>query len=164
MNDATAFDDHRAAQKRKKELGQKGKDSEAAVKRWLSAKVVQIGLRFAWDRPVDTREAGGTVKATVGDFDLMYNGRLLTLEVKETEIDNVLPRKNFKRDQIARLKRRSLAGVPIVVLVHHTTAKLWTVSGIDPYFECQKGDYTAPKAAYRTCDAALDAATRSLFQ
>lgn len=138
--DSTAFTDWREQRKKKKAQAQQGKGSESAVKKWLDVLALRMGLTFAWERPVDTREAGGMVKATTGDFNLMHGGRLMTLEVKETQFD-WLPQQNFKRPQINRLQRRALAGVPVYVLVHHTGLGVWRVCPIKPFFEQTSGRF-----------------------
>lgn len=162
--DSNAFTAWRDDRARRKKQAQKGKASENAVKTWLQAETLKRGMQFAWDRPVDTREAGGVVKAVVGDYDLMFDGRLLTMEVKETSFDK-LPSKNFKRPQINRLKRRSLAGVPVVVLVHHTGPDdRWVAMLIDPFFEQTKGDFaTDGWPSYPSAKAALDEELKPWF-
>jgi hypothetical protein len=164
LDDSQAFTAWRDAKAKRQKQANKGKASENAVKLWLKAETLKRGLEFAWDRPVDTREAGGMVKATVGDYDLMFAGRLMTMEVKETSFDR-LPSKNFQRPQINRLKRRALAGVPVIVVIHHTGERdRWVVMPIDPFFDQVKGDYaTDGHPTYPSAKAALDAATRTWF-
>jgi hypothetical protein len=163
-DDSVAFTAWRDDRARRKKQGQKGKASENTVKKWLQAEQLKRGMEFAWDRPVDTREAGGVVKAVIGDYDLMFAGRLLTMEVKETGFDD-LPSKNFKRPQINRLKRRTLAGVQVVVLVHHTGDRdRWVVMPIEPFFRNEKGNFqTDGYPTYPKAKEALDAATEKLF-
>jgi hypothetical protein len=163
-DDSSAFTAWRDDRARRKKQSQKGKASENTVKLWLQAEQLKRGMEFAWDRPVDTREAGGPVKAVVGDYDLMYAGRLLTMEVKETSFDR-LPSKNFKRPQINRLKRRALAGVPVVVLVHHVGERdRWVVMPIEPFFEQVKGDFaTDGYPTYTSAKAALDVTLKAWF-
>lgn len=163
--DATAFTDFREEQKRKKALGQRGKAAERAVKDVLGIYVALRGPRFTWDRPVDSREAGGAVKAVTGDYNLIFAGRLVTLEVKETEVAGKLPRKNLDGGQLGRLMRRALAGVPVWVIVHHKGTNVWKVQRVEWLFERREGAWSTDSwVGFGTAKAALDWITRDLFQ
>ena len=107
-----------------KNPGQRGKYAEGKVREVLHALSGEFA-GFDWERIYDARSAGGKFPSRPGDF-AFYAHRLHGLiEVKEVEHDFRLPSKNMKKEQIAKLYKRDLAGGLILVLVCHKTTMLW---------------------------------------
>lgn len=81
---------------------------------------------FTFERIYDARSSLGSIaNPRSGDFVLYFQGKNVLLEVKEVAHDYRLPVGNFKLDQRARLRIRSLAGTVCAVAVYHTTTKSW---------------------------------------
>ncbi|WP_152681303.1 hypothetical protein [Oligella urethralis] len=78
---------------------------------------------FDYERLPDARSAMGRFKSMVGDFAWFYPGRHGVIEVKETQHDYRLAKD--KLPQLARLKKRVLAGGTCLILVYHSTANVW---------------------------------------
>ena len=112
----------------KKTAGSRGKAAEKAVREVLT----DLGNRMAtfdWDRIYDARSAGGRFPSRPGDFEWYYKGSDCVafglIEVKEVAHNVLLPKKNFNPKQVARLRKRQLAGARVIILVHHSVAKVW---------------------------------------
>ena len=167
MSDATAFTDARERRKR----AQQGKSAEQQVKDYLKAKAEQLGAGFDYERNPDARSAGGRFQVRTGDFYAYYKpagwkfGRTANIEVKETKIPTRLPAGNFSRDSIARCRKRELAGVITVILIHHSTTDRWVVMPIRHFFENVQASWpTDGWPSFDSCEAALDSALESLFK
>jgi hypothetical protein len=105
-------------------IGQRGKAAEKEVRVYLERLSFKYA-GFAYERIYDARSARGKFPARAGDFEF-YASRLHGLiEAKEVEHDFRLPNKNLKKEQIARLRKRQLAGGLVFVLINHTTSGLW---------------------------------------
>lgn len=111
-------------QKKAKKQGQRGKAAEAAVRSELE--VLGEMSDFDWSRIYDARSARGRFPARPGDFEFFYPEVHGLIEAKEVEHDFRLPKKNFEDGQLARLRKRQMAGGEIVIVVYHSTTKLWT--------------------------------------
>ncbi len=98
----------------------RGKKAEKAVSDYLGALSGSVAA-FDWHRVYDARSAGGRFAAQPGDF-AFYAPQLHGLiEVKEVEHEFRLPKKNFDNDQIAKLRKRELAGGEIGIVIHFKT-------------------------------------------
>lgn len=108
--------------------GSRGKYAEKAVKDYLTALGNSVA-NFDWGRRYDARSAGGRFPSQPGDFEYyrLIDGRHCSglIEVKEVAHDFRLPAKNFKKEQIARLRKRVLAGCAVCVLIYHSTIGKW---------------------------------------
>lgn len=80
---------------------------------------------FDWGRVYDAYSAGGKFAAQTGDFVWYHRGRNGVIEVKEVAHDFRLPSKNFNGGQVARMRKRALAGAVATVIVRHSTTGLW---------------------------------------
>jgi len=112
----------------------RGKSAEKAIATYLS-ELSQKVAAFDWHRQYDARSAGGRFPAQPGDF-AFYSAASVgffkipshgLIEVKEVEHDYRLPKKNFEKEQIAKLRKRELAGGKIAVVVNFTTTKKWVL-------------------------------------
>jgi penicillin-binding protein-related factor A (putative recombinase) len=105
----------------------KGKTAESKLQKCL-AKLESQRANLCFERIYDARSSLGHVSnPRVGDFAIYYNGLNVLVEVKETKLDNRLPRQNFDRAQRARLRLRSLAGTICFLVVYHSTTDKWRV-------------------------------------
>lgn len=125
----------------KKALANRGKTAEKQVQTFLE-KLSRDKAGFDFERQYDARSSRGRLPSQTGDYTFYVQspkGSRLhgAIEVKEVEHDFRLPKKNFSEDQIARLRRRSWAGGYIVVIVKHTTTKVWRVPPF-PWFDDNK--------------------------
>lgn len=109
-------------------IGARGKAAETKVRDYLKT-VQATDINFDFERIQDARAAGGAFAAQVGDFYAFreYKGvhRSFILEVKEVDHEYRLPAKNFKKEQIARMRKRMWAGQRPIVLVYFSPKKLW---------------------------------------
>lgn len=110
-----------------KDKGQRGKWAEAEARKVLQ-KMSDDMLRFAFNRNLDARAAGGKFPAQPGDFQWFYqdvdcretiNG---ILEIKQTEEKNRLPHSNFTQESYNMVRKRELAGSRVVVVICHYEA------------------------------------------
>lgn len=106
----------------------RGKDAEKKVHEALTAWVGDIGSR-EFNRLMDTRAAGRIVKAAAADFEFFSAGVHGLIEVKSVQHDFRLPRGSVT--QIPRLRKRALAGGVCLVLIYHSTLKLWRAVAVD---------------------------------
>lgn len=106
----------------------RGKDAEKKVHEALTTWVGDIGSR-EFNRLMDTRAAGRIVKAAAADFEFFSAGIHGLIEAKETEHEFRLQRS--KITQIPRLRKRALAGGVCLVLIYHSTLKLWRAVAVD---------------------------------
>lgn len=105
-------------------VGQRGKKAEKVVEALLKAWNTREG--FAFHRYPDARAARGALAAQPADFLIAVQPRgALHLEVKETKHEFRLARD--KVSQVPVLNKFALAGVPFLVLVHHTETGIWRV-------------------------------------
>lgn len=109
----------------------RGKVAEGQVKKALAAITRQD---FAWNRLPDAH--AGSRQPTLADFLLINKGQPILLEVKEVAHDYRLPVHNFKLENRARMRMFQLAGAKCVVLIYHSTTKVWRYLTLD-YFGTQ---------------------------
>lgn len=111
---------------KKDNAGNRGKYAEKKVReflQWFSG----LNADFDFHRILDARSAMGRFPSQPGDF-AFYMPRVHGLiEIKEVAHDFRLPHKNFGPEQIGKLLKRRLAGGTILILVYHSTCKLWRV-------------------------------------
>lgn len=111
-----------------KAIAQRGKKAEADVKAVLDSLQARLST-FCANRQYDAKSAGGRFPAQPADFQWFFlnqgKPRSGLIEVKEVAHDYRLPKKNFNVDEIARMRRRLLAGQRCTVLVRHTTTDQW---------------------------------------
>jgi hypothetical protein len=121
-------------EKARKAAGQRGKLPEKKVRELLERlKAQKAG--FDYERKYDARSAGGRFQSQAGDFGFFAHSLHGLIEVKEVDHDFRLPRKNFPDEQRARLRLRELAGGLIIVLIYHTSTKLWRVCRLSDFRE-----------------------------
>lgn len=116
----------------------RGKYAEGKVKDYLqniSNKVAQ----FDYERLPDARSAMGRFKSMVGDFVWFYPGKHGVIEVKETQHDYRIAKD--KIPQLARMKKRVLAGGKCLVIVYHSTSKLWRVINVNDLPIIERGSW-----------------------
>lgn len=157
---STAFTDHMA----RKKLAERGKSAEKIVEGYFAKRKAHLGVGFDFERVPDARAAGGRFTPVTGDFRAFYLGKSSNIEVKEADTVDLLPKKNFSRDKIARCYRRSLTGVITVVLIHHTRTDSWVIAPISHFFENDVPSWrTNAFPNFKTADAALDFGLYPLF-
>ena len=108
----------------KSEAGQRGKYAEGKVSLHL-AKLSTKYAEFDYSRIYDARSAGGRFPSRPGDFEFWAPKLHGLIEVKEVDHLCRLPSKNMKKEQIAKLRKRELAGGLILVLVYFTPLASW---------------------------------------
>lgn len=99
----------------------RGKVAEGLVKKRLEH--LARSSTFVWHRFADMR--AGVRQVALADFMFVNDGRLSLLEVKEVAHDFRLPHGNFSADQVARMRMWDIAGCDAIVLIHHSTTRLW---------------------------------------
>lgn len=115
-------------EKERKAQSSRGKTAEVAVRNYLTALNNRIA-EFEWSRIYDARSAGGKFPSRPGDFEFFrkWQGRPIhgLIEVKEVAHAFRLPAKNFKKEQLAKLRKRQMVGGMIVILVYHSSTGKW---------------------------------------
>ena len=116
----------------------RGKYAEGKFKDYCNARS-EAEAAFAWYRFPDAH--AGSLAAVPADFEVLYSGRHLLVEVKEVGHVRLLPHKNFSADKVARCRKFQLAGSTCWVLVLFTPlnvtgrgwrdAKAWRLAPID---------------------------------
>jgi len=100
----------------------RGKWAENEAHRFLK----ELSARWAgfdFERMPDARAAMGRFKAMIGDFEFFLPGTHGVIEVKETKHDYRIAKD--KLEQLPRLHKRAMCGGTCIVLVYHSTTKLW---------------------------------------
>lgn len=105
----------------KSDIGQRGKAAEKAVEQVL--KKWNGKANFAYFRLADSRAARGMIAAQPGDFSWFCGGRGGILEVKESQHPYRIAKD--KVSQLPTLHKLQLAGASNLILVHHSTEKVW---------------------------------------
>lgn len=100
----------------------RGKWAEGKLRDYLK-NVNEKVAAFDWLRLPDARSAMGRMAAMPADFEFFAPGVHGLIEVKETGHNFRLPKD--KISQIPMLKRRILAGGTCLLIVYHSTTKLW---------------------------------------
>lgn len=113
-----------ADEKASRAIAKRGKYAEGVVRNFLD-RINREVVAFDWHRVLDARAAGGRFNAQTGDFAFFGPRMHGVIEVKEVGHAYRLPSKNFDTKQINRLRKRQMAGGLVVVLIYHTTTKLW---------------------------------------
>lgn len=103
-------------------VADRGKWAEGKVQGILKGASERVA-EFDFERLPDARAARGALKAQIADFAWFRPGQHGVIEVKETEHDYRLPRD--KLAQLARLRKRGMAGGLVYVIVYHSTLKKW---------------------------------------
>lgn len=145
----------------KSQFADRGKDAEKKVHEALTAWAGEIGSR-EFNRLMDTRAAGRIVKAAAADFEFFCTGVHGLIEVKSVQHDFRLPRGSVT--QIPRLRKRALAGGVCVVVVYHSTLKLWRAVSVDYLMEGgDKGSWDLRNVETHESAAAALASTHEVF-
>jgi penicillin-binding protein-related factor A (putative recombinase) len=115
----------------------RGKQAEKEVKKILT----KLSLRSdtAFIRLPDAR--AGSYQTALCDFQLLYQGTLYLLEVKETKHNYRLPHGNYSHDQVARMRRWQLAGAEAHVLIYHTELNKWRTAPVDYFLDRTGGSW-----------------------
>jgi penicillin-binding protein-related factor A (putative recombinase) len=111
----------------------RGKKSEADVNKFLAAMGNRLAI-FDWHRVYDARSAGGRFNAQTGDFAFYTPNAHGIIEVKEVDHKFRLPNKNFDKAQIAKCRKREMAGGKIGVVVNFTEAKKWALVPLNYFY------------------------------
>lgn len=139
----------------------RGKDAEKKVHEALTAWAGDIASR-EFNRLIDTRAAGRIVKAAAADFEFFSAGAHGLIEAKETEHEFRLQRS--KITQIPRLRKRAMAGGVCLVLVYHSTLKLWRAVSVDYLMEGgDKGSWDLRNVETHTSAGAALASLHEVF-
>ncbi len=108
----------------------RGKEGESLFKKALE-ELEAKDFRLTFNRISDARTAGGRGVSVEGDFQAFQafadseSTRNFLFEVKETQHSYRLAYGNFDKGQVARMRKRKLAGSLCYVLVYHAADKLW---------------------------------------
>jgi hypothetical protein len=136
-------------------IGQRGKGAEKEVRAFLE----RLNFKYAgfdYSRIYDARSAGGKFPSRPGDFEFYAPGLHGLVEVKEVAHHFRLPQKNLDKDQIAKLRKRQLAGGRIYVLINFTVTGLWVSVPIDWLHE-RAAQPSWDLSGFETYDSAADA-------
>lgn len=134
----------------------RGKSTEAEVTKYLKAYDAKH-QDFDWARNYDSHSAGGRFQRQTGDFQFYGPGVHGVIEAKEVKHTFRVPHTNFTKEAVAKVWKRQLAGGEIIVLIHHSEAKLWRVVPLHVFRERVGGSWDL--SAWRplpSCAAALD--------
>lgn len=116
--------------------GNRGKYAEGKTRDYLKLLETQLA-GFTFNRVQDAHSAGGRFTPQAGDFQAFHlqadRSRNFIIEVKEVAHDFRLPHKNYSEDKVARVQKRAMAGTECLVLVCHTTTKLWRAVPFDVF-------------------------------
>ncbi len=144
---------------KKSKLADRGKEAEDAVRAYLEAWAA-ASERRDFDRLVDTKAAGRTIRAAPADFEAYALETdswptAALIEVKETRHAYRLDRSRLT--QMPRLRKRAKAGVHVYVLVYHSVERQWRCMTPRTWGEpSTKGSWDLrPLAAFRTPGEAL---------
>lgn len=141
-------------------IADRGKGAEAEVESVLKAWNEKY-YAFAYMRLPDARSARNYISAQIADFQMMFGGVFIPLEVKETEHDYRL--KKDKVRQLALLRKWCNAGAKALVVTHHSQIKVWRVVQVN---DLEKGstswDMRKHSQDFDTADAALRNAMHTL--
>lgn len=106
----------------KSSAADRGKTAEKAVLSWLQSLNTRVA-QFMFLRLPDARSAMGRMKSMPCDFLVFSPAGATFVEVKELKHDFRIPADMIT--QLPELKKAQLAGCRALVLVNHTTTKLW---------------------------------------
>jgi penicillin-binding protein-related factor A (putative recombinase) len=124
----------------------RGKTAESLVRARLETLCQKAAATFL--RLPDAH--AGSRAATLADFLYVREGTLYLIEVKETQHDYRLPHGNFEAGQVARMRRVKMAGGKALVVIYHSTLKLWRGYDIDRFAAREGGSWdlrdTEPKS------------------
>lgn len=139
--------------------GNKGTYAEGKVQDYLSGWMAASPYR-EFNRLVDTKAAGRTIKAAAADFEYFYHEYESDkvhglIEVKETAHDYRLGRDRIT--QLPRLRKREKCGGVSYVLIYHTTLKRWRAVNVKYLTDTgDKGSWNLTNVPlFATCDEAL---------
>lgn len=134
----------------------RGKTTEAAVAKYLKAYDAK-NQNFDFARNYDSHSAGGRFQRQTGDFQFYGPGVHGVIEAKEVKHDFRVPHSNVDQGQVAKLWKRQLAGGEIIILICHSTTKLWRVVGLDVFRVRTGGSWDLSNfKTFPSCAAALD--------
>jgi penicillin-binding protein-related factor A (putative recombinase) len=138
------------------EAANKGKVAEKKVATFLKAwSDARAGTD--WHRVYDAHSSGGRFNRVVYDYAFFGKGFHGGIEVKEVAHGYLLPHKNFGLDQVAKLRKRQLAGGLAIVLVYHSTTKLWRVVPLSVFLTREKGSWhLGDHPVFSSCADALN--------
>lgn len=139
--------------KKVNKFADRGKVAETAVQNFLAEWHQHPNHEF--NRLVDAKAAGRTIKAAAADFEFFCPGHFGLIEVKETEHEYRLSRD--KVPQLPRLRKRTNCGGSCVVVVFHSTTRKWRICSIPWLMSTgDKGSWNlAALPHYETCGEAL---------
>ena len=103
-------------------LANRGKWAETQAHDYLKSLSARRA-EFDFERMPDARAAMGRFKSMVGDFEFFLPGTHGVIEVKETK--HTFRIAKDKLEQLPRLHKRAMCGGTCIVLVYHSTPKLW---------------------------------------
>lgn len=142
--------------------GDRGKYAEGKFKDYCNDRS-NAEAGFAHYRYPDAR--AGSATAVPADFEVLYNGRHFTVEVKEVEHEFRLPHKNFESGKVARCRKFQLAGSCCWVLVYFEPlgkpgrgwqdAKAWRLVPVDRFLEKEGGSWNLEPYPLRTLSESL---------
>lgn len=118
----------------------RGKVAEGKVRDYLKA-LEALSVHFTFNRIGDAGAAGGAFAAQAGDFQAFGWGKNWLIEVKETQHAYRIPHGNFGPEQVAKMRKRELAGSVPVVLIYHRNEKLWRCPHLELFLYREGGSW-----------------------
>lgn len=118
----------------------KGKDAETKVQNYLQDRSDKFAA-FDYERRYDAHSAKGRAQRQTFDFAIYTPTWHGGIEVKEVKHDFRLPHGNFELHQVAKLRKRALAGGRCLVLVYHSTTELWRPVGWEFFIKREGGSW-----------------------
>lgn len=113
-------------------IGTRGKASEKKFRDWCKARS-DAHASFAFYRFPDAR--AGSLVVVPSDFEVLQQRQHYNIEIKEVNHTHLLPKKNFSKDKIARMRKFEMAGSNCVIMVYFVDCKLWRVAPVSWFFE-----------------------------
>lgn len=133
----------------------RGKVAEGKVRDYLKALEAQTA-QFTFNRIGDAGAARGAFAAQAGDFQAFGWGKNWIIEVKEVQHAYRLPHGNFGPEQVARMRKRGLAGSIPIVLIYHRNEKLWRLPHLEIFLYRDGGSWDLREVRTQTLPEILD--------
>ena len=142
-----------------KTSAKRGKTAEGKVREYIKALDLKL-TGFTGNRIGDAGAAGGRFVSQAGDFQTFGWGKNWLLEVKEVAHDYRVKHANFGEEQVARMRKREMAGTVPLVLVYHSTVRQWRMPDFEFFGSREGGSWDLRDWNLGTLASFLDAEFR----
>ena len=119
--------------KSRKERADRGQYAQGKVQDFLKS-VARRNAVVDWERIYDARSSGGKIPKRPGDYAVFAPKHHIWIEVKQTAHNSRITKQSLT--QIPKLTIRELAGGTIIILVYHSTTKLWRAPQFSIFRDC----------------------------